>query len=581
MNLQMELTKSGDNTLKVIHKDKEFYLHSKYDPTKEAAIWADSFFEKNHLFIIIGFGLGYQAKALLSKMDEKDKLLIIEPFKEIYELAVSHTDIDNVINDKRVVVIVGDNKGSEIQSKVAGLIGQQSFTENKVFIGPNYDKLYPVNEIFENVKIAFMYFIMNLNTVRLFAIEWQENYLKNIKYALESSSLLHFNKKFSIPVVIVSAGPSLTAELEMLKTVYKRALIISAGSATPVLQKNNIVPHIIVSLDGGIPNYNHFKEVKYDTVPLFYSPTIHYKILEEYRGPKVVFQFSSEEVSKWYDEVLEFETGVVHMGPSVANCALDIACRITSGPICLIGQDLGYTGGVSHAEGNIHRVNITDQNKTLVPIEANDGSELMSDYPYISMRDWFENYISICKDERFYNATLKGAKIKGTKVIEFTQFVNEFCNKEVNIKLEIDKILLENKIGPCKAKLNSIRNEMINCLDEIIKISLKGKKIAEQLTKSVKKDDINRINFILLQLNAIDEKLSLMKEKDGILFFIVRPILIKLSFWKTEEDSDAKKDKIAIAEKNYFLYSELNKIAVAVRKMLFDYMKLTEENNGK
>lgn len=569
MILQTEMTRSGYYTLKVVCNGKEYYLNSKYNPQKEAENWANSFYEEGNLFVMIGLGLGYHANALAAKMKKDDKLLILELSPDIYELAIKTATISQLLSDSRVTLCMGDNVYN-LQAIVAEIVEQKSFTANKIFVCPNYDKIFAVNDILEKIKQAFMSYVVNINTLKFFAEGWQENYFKNIKYALKSVPFQSFNNAFSVPAVIVSAGPSLTAELKKLKMLANRALIISAGSATPVLQKNHIKPHIIVSFDGGIRNYEHFQEVKYDNVPLFYSPMLNYKILAEYRGPKVVFQ-SVYEISKWYNTVLGFETGMVPMGPSVANCALDIACKLTCGPICFVGQDLGYTGGVSHAEGNINRTNVSSINKALVNIEANDGCDLMSDYSFINMRDWFETYLSHCRREA-YNAALHGAKIKGTTVIEFGQFINKFCCEETDISGKIEDILAEGAIKVASnQRVAEISKQIYSCLDEIESVSLKGKKLAGKLLNCVKKGDTRNINLILSKLTDVDTRISKLKEKEAILLFIVQPMLIKLKFWDIK--GNKKTEDISIAEKNCYFYNELNKMSAKIKKMLIQDIK--------
>ena len=211
------------------------------------------------------------------------------------------------------------------------------FSNSKVFIAPNYDKFFNVNKIVAQLKTDIVSHNCGILTRSRFAKEWQENYLQNIKFAVSSCPITQFENKFDIPAVIVSAGPSLTQELEKLKQLYNKALIICAGSAAPVLLKNNITPHLIVSLDGGFENYDHFKDINYDNIPLFYWPINHYKIQENYRGAKVIFQ-GSQGSDNWYNELIGFEPGIIRTGPSVANAALDIACKLTSGPICFIGR---------------------------------------------------------------------------------------------------------------------------------------------------------------------------------------------------------------------------------------------------
>ena len=579
LNFQLEMTRTNDYTLKILKEDKEVYLHSKYNPTKEAENWAKSFYEPGKLSIIIGNGLGYYSKALVTQMCDNDKLLIIEPSRQIFQLATDSIGLQ-ISEDKRVFFSFSE-EGEELQCIVNYLLQQQLLSNAKMFIAPNYDKFFSVNKIVEKLKTAIITYSSGILTRRFFAKMWQENYLKSIGFAINSCPITKFEKKFTFPAIIVAAGPSLTQELETLKKLYNKAIIICAGSAAPVLLKNNIIPHLIVSIDGGIPNYNHFKDINYDNIPLFYSPNNHYKILEKHAGPKVVFQWSSNAIVDWYNEVIGFETGIVEVGPSVANLSLDIACRMTNGPICFIGQDLGYTGGFSHAEGNNHRsdFNLIKESAMIKVVESNDGSELYSDYSYILMKEWFESYLENHSREQVYNATLKGARINGTIVIEFEKFVDIYCQEEVNIKRAIEDILE----GWSKAKpksvvnTNDMRKNMLVCISEVVELTGKSIKLSNKLLNKVKNDDYRDINKILNKLSAVDEKIKVLKEKDVLLYLIMLPLVDKMDAWSKKEDSDESKKARYIAEKNYLFYSELNKISQEVKQILLSSSFLVGE----
>lgn len=569
LKLQLEMTKSNTYTLKVSQNDKEVYLHSKYNPSKEAETWAQGFYEPGKLFIMIGNGLGYYSKALVGRMGHQDHLLIIEPSKGISELAADHVD-SKTMEDKRVFFSFAEDR-ENLQNICSHLIKKQLFSNTKIFIAPNYDKFFAVNKIVEQLKTEIVAHNTKIVTLRLFSKSWQENYLQNIKFAVNSCPITNFENIFNIPAVIVSSGPSLTLELENLKKLSNHALIICAGSAAPILFKNNITPHLIVSADGGIYNYHHFEEVKYENVPLFYAPTIHYKILEKYTGAKVIFQLSGNDITGWYNELIGFETGIIAVGPSVANCALDIASRMTNGPICFIGQDLGYTGGASHAEGNKYRhdLSLIKQEKQLMLVEANDGGELYADYPFILMKEWFENYLKIYSKGQVYNATLKGAKINGTTVIEFAKFIDNYCQEEINIKKTMDDILAAwNKDKPIAAT-DDIRRNIVACVSELIDLTSKAKNLSKKLLNKVKNDDYSDINKILNKLSKLDIKIKALKEKDGLLYFIMQPLMEKMDAWN-EEDNDEMKKELQIAEKGYVFYYELNKMSQEVKKMLVD-----------
>jgi hypothetical protein len=568
IDLKVEITKSGYPTLKIFHDNKELYLHSKYNPIREAETWAQEYYEKGKMVILIGLGLGYYGKALLKIISKEDRILIIEPYKKIFDKA-EENGLRELLGDDRVFLCLESDK--EKLGQILRILIQKHFLKNsKIFISPNYEKICSTEIIINSLKRAFADYAVDINTKLEQATSWQENYLRNIKYAIQSHPIAEFENKFNCPIVIVSAGPSVTKELTKLKEIYDRALIISSGTATTVLIKNNIKPHIIVSIDGHIANYNHFKEINYDGIPLLYSPNSHYKIVEEHIGPKIIFQWSGIEVIDWYDDLIGFKTGTVKAGPSVANFALDIAYKITSGPICFIGQDLGFVGGYSHAEGNINRTKMDDlKNSGLMPVESNDGSELYTDYAFTLMREWFENYLYINPRSNVFNATLAGAKIKGTEVMEFERFIAEYCDKHIDIKQLIDNVILDwdQKNNDRNVQTDEVFNKMLVCLNKVIELTKKARIVSKKLLNKVKNNDHKDIQTMLAKLSDIDNKIMALKEKDGLLYFIMQNVTDMLTLWD-EDGSNEYKKRIKIAEKSCFFYSRLYDMSNDVKKTI-------------
>ncbi|TCS83315.1 motility associated factor glycosyltransferase family protein [Tepidibacillus fermentans] len=566
-DIVVEPTRKEDSiTLKYKIDNKFYYLHSLYDPKVEADNIVENLYEEGNLYIIIGLGLGYIAKSLLKRIKDSDYIFIIEPSNKIFTKCMELVDIHELIEHKQVFLYIDRENKNEISYYLNQLVRQRLFNHFKLYISRNYDKLFPekVLSILEKIKEAIKTHQINLNTTFLFSEEWQLNYLKNLKHSIKAIPFNKFKNFISLPAIIVSAGPSLMEEIDKLRLLKNKALIIASGSAVTTLEYYQIKPHIIVSIDGGVVNYEHFKKINYTDVPLFYAPMINHKILDEYRGPKVIFQGLNNEINEWYNKLLGFETGEIALGPSVANVALDIACNVTSGPICFIGQDLGFSNGYSHALGNINRTKISydNDNTNLLQVDSNDGGKIYTNYVYNSMRKWFEDYIQEKNLINIYNATKKGAKIKGTNIIDFDEFINKFCISEVNVEQELANKL--NNSPNNNIDREKLIKENLEILNELIEITFKAMKLSRELLESINKNNNIFIGKIIKQLDNLDNKLFRIEKKDLILFYIKQPILLRLESWKTFSD---KNESLNIAKKNLFFYEQLYDIGKKVKEI--------------
>lgn len=193
INIEKIQSKSLDPTLKV----NDFFLHSKYNPRKEAEQFAKSQYTENHVHVLFGFGLGYIAEALEKKLNENDQLFIIDPLFKKTESLMDKRDFD-------VMIDVTENN---IELALNNLLNDYNVNV-KIICSPNYDKLFPdlYNLVLKTVKDVLSVNAVFFNTVNFFAEIWQENYIRNLFHVFEDESLSRLEKVYDLPVVIVSGG---------------------------------------------------------------------------------------------------------------------------------------------------------------------------------------------------------------------------------------------------------------------------------------------------------------------------------------------------------------------------------------
>src|SRR5690606_28780528 len=132
--------------------------------------------------------------------------------------------------------------------------------------------------------------MVDRRTVINSALRWQENALRNLSYLPESVPVSSvFGSMQGKPAIIVSAGPSLDRNLHLLKQAQNRAMIVAVGTVARLLHSNGIQPSVVMSFDGWEANYkHHFRNLELSNTPLIYDLAVHYKVVSEYRGPRVL-----------------------------------------------------------------------------------------------------------------------------------------------------------------------------------------------------------------------------------------------------------------------------------------------------
>lgn len=549
----------------------DYLLHSSYDPVKEAKRLADIHYKKNHFHILFGLGLGYLAIELYKRMSKNDHLLIIEPEQQVFKLALKTLDFNALQCSKQVTFSIGKVPSALSQYfqfyLKEGYLGKVSYIES-----PNYVKLYPdfALEIAKLLKESSMLELINVNTFHHFSEAWQKNFLLNLYQAISAKPFSSLVNRLACPVIITAAGPSLTKQIPLLRTVQNRAFILCAGSTINSLLQGGVVPHAVVTVDGGEANYSHFKDLNIDSVPIIFSLTVHKEIPQSHSGAKVIFNDISSKLSQWTNRVLQRDIGLVRGGQSVANYCLDIACQMTSGPVCFVGQDLAYTGNITHASGNINRRELNPEEiqkqKKFTMATGYYGNLVLTDYIFLGMKKTFEQYIESLRkrgDTRpIINATEGGIMIEGARNMPLHDFIDSYCCKDHSESIAglfekkeadlPDWIHFYRKVNKEKEKIVRIMKLCCKAREELARIK-HGKVIDQQ---------------ILNKLDKIDRSLKKLLESD-LMHYILQPVIFRVYHRYPELANETPEERyVRVLEKSRALYKEISEAASYTEKCI-------------
>ncbi len=500
---------STKNNLKTVTVNG-FLLHSKYDPIQESKRIIEKEFEPNFVYVLFGYGLGYLAEVLSKKIKDPSKLIIIDP---IYSLLPESESGLNVISQLEM---------SEMESSIE--LALEEFNKKvKIICSPNYDKILPKEfaEVLRIVKDKQNLNIVNENTVRTYADSWQENYIHNLLNVYCNDTLSKLQKRYSCPVIIASGGPSLTKQMPMLKKMQNHVIIIAAGSTINSLLNNEIEPDYIVTVDGSIANYNHFKEIKNIKSKLIYAATSYYRIQEDFKNDKYAFvNYWDVSCKKHIERIFSIELPLLAGGGSVAHFAFSIATYISSGPIAMIGQDLAYTDNKSHEESNKYYREIDKEfsnERELFEVTGYNGEKVLTDYVFLSMKKSFEALNKYSHHEAaIYDCTEGGAEIKGMDQLTFDAFFEKYVDGQSEVIKEIEN----NQVNIDYSNFIKIMEDHINSYNDLIEKLKSALKILNQ-----NKSNVSFETKTLNKLNKIDEILNLKFEQIS-LSYITEPITL-------------------------------------------------------
>lgn len=532
-------TSSGLDTLKV----NGYLLHSKFNPLKESEKIIEKNYKPGYVHVIFGYGLGYIVQSFLEKMEGDDKLVIIEP---LFDVELEH---DNVIVLSNI---------QNIEDLKQPLYSAISIVDKfHIICSPNYDKVFPqfYKDFLKLLKDNLTVAKVNENTIMYYGEQWQKNYIMNLEYAVQDSSILKLKDKFSCPVVVASGGPSLSKQLATLKTYRKNIVLIAAGSTINSLVSEGIEPDYVISIDGAAINYEHYKKITFKNTSFVYTMSSFPKIRECF-DTECFFALSPTDrtLQEHLSKITNQESIILAGGGSCAHYALTLALYLTSGPITLIGQDLAYTNNKTHADNNV-RVQEINREEMLntggILVDGYNGGKVLTDYPFLGMKETFERIISVSEDkDRVFNSTEGGAKIKGFSQLSFKEFCEKYCNKVVAVSTSIKKENNEDKILLLKKQIQ----------DEIEAYKTL-KKLLEANEKLILKNT-SKIAFSKSILKKLDENDNEFEDlaKKTALTLSLDPIKISvLKNFKPEANESAEDSYKRVKLQSLTLYREMNK----------------------
>jgi hypothetical protein len=333
-----------------------------------------------------------------------------------------------------------------------------------------------------------------------FEENWIKHIFKNVRHVYSSTPVSSLFGKFkNIPGVIVSAGPSLKKNASQLNNIRDKALIVCVDTALKVLQKYNVVPHLVMTLDSQKYSLKHFLGLK-DYKAILLADIVSYpRLVELYEGKKIFSTTSKyysdknsnpkRETTPVWDWVEQFTgpIGDIQSGGSVATSVFDLLLNLGCNQIILVGQDLAYTGREIHCTGTYHNdewlpktsrvFNLETINQNVIRkrkikyVEAYNGNgKVISDFVFDIYKYWFKDSAGKVNIPVF-NATEGGARIENTK----EKTLKELISSVKNTAKSPDEILKQSLIKKNDLKKPELLlNGVEKAISELTDLQLKS-----------------------------------------------------------------------------------------------------------
>jgi len=499
------------NILFHFKEGKPMIAYNPMDPLIDGKLFLKSIDEKERILIIfIGLGLGYGQLQVLRERPKLVRLVIVEPWMDMFMHALHLIDLTPLLNSPRVLLYIGEFDEEAFERDLHRTAAIFSTRILEFPLGQKVKK-----ELYKNVSDKVFEIANKINAHGSTTMNCGEDFFNN-RY--DSLTLLRHSYSYDIlkdsfknlPAITVAAGPSLDDDINLLKTLKNKALIIAADSALSPLLKADIIPDIVTTLD--------FQKVNFEKLAPFVdiNKNWNFMLVAMIKGSSLVQKrfpvshlilgFMRDLPHMWIANALGVNLNELPPPAfSVAHVSMGVALITGANPIIFLGQDLGFTSNEDdHAIGTIFSSKFQDK-KDYISIRALEGDDIKTDRNLLGIKTLFEDIIKANPKKIFTNSTSRGALIQGAMRLKLDEVKSLYLKDEINIQKQIDHI---------KDSAKSFNTEiLVKEMEKRIETARKGiRKIDEfnELYDEIKRDlqKLKSKNIFIRSLGELDLTLT-------------------------------------------------------------------------
>lgn len=407
--------------------------------SRSSRIFDYSDLEDYDIIFYIGLGLGYNCFEILREIKKKPRIVILEPFLDIFNVTLRLVDLTEVLSNPRVDLFVGPTISvPRIAKAYKNLI---PIGKNHIYTLPSYRLLFQKDctRFEEALKNNIRAYRDSWHTTKKFGQQMISNTLANMPSMFPGTSFGALKEKFKgLPAICIAAGPSLDKTITDVKKIKDQALIIACDSSVNALAAVGLQPHIVVTTDIFRTNFEKIKnrvDHLRDSI-LIYGIESNPDNVRKFLGPKrVAVSSSSRILLDWLDPKWNLNCGLPFL-TSVSQMAIFSTIALGADPVVLVGMDLSYPKGNSHSAEAVTQEYL-NLNK-MIKIGGVNGNKIFSSSQLVADKIILEG--EIAKSEtRFINTSIDGALIKGTE----NKTLNEILTTKIKNDVDVNRLLSE------------------------------------------------------------------------------------------------------------------------------------------
>lgn len=592
-----EKSLTDETILKVKQDGKTLYLNGKYAPSAVVDKWINEQgkIEEFATILIIGISNGMHIRRIMESVPRTVNILVYEPSLEVFRRALEEIDLSFLFQlDIPVGIIVEGLNRAESTDYLNHFITYDNMALLKFYISGNYIELFEENvgEFIGEVRKRTEAIRVGWNTTIRYTSINAKNVFRNLPYLYEgyATNDLQGILPEDVPVIVVSAGPSLNKNIMDLKKAQGKACIIATDTAMKPLLNAGIVPNLFVIVDGLKPA-KLFQHKDISKVPMVTMTAVSVEPMKLHKGKKFFYHSNSSLEDKILQEVGE-QAGInrilynIPTGGSVANTAYSLGVHMGARTVILVGQDLALTGNRTHADGTFQdKMDEIDTNDSeYFEVESVDGGKVLTRSDFKLYLDWFEDYIKMWSHITTIDATEGGALIHGSKKMTLKKAISKYCIRDFNVKWHIDHTRKLFNKEEKKIALDYFLNSEKKLL-EVKKKAKEGLGYYEKLSKLAKKPSVsdNELKKVLKKIKKINKYMeqdymaeTVTESLKGV-EYTLRPLIYQVQEDKNNELADVAAQGSVMLQAIEIAAEEIRELALET-VIPYAQKQQTEEN---
>ena len=364
-------------------------------------------------------------------------------------------------------------------------------------------------EIQDLVKEGMINAITFDTTIKSHDMTWVKNGMGNFEHLVKHPHAKCLNGELNnCPAIIVSPGPSLEKNVDLLKNLNSKAIVIAASHSLQYLKARDIIPDVILHVDPHVKIQTYFEGFDMEKIELLILSATTSPDLFELPAKKKAWIFANAYFDNWLMELLDIEDFTLY-GSCVSVAALKLAFMWGCPKIALLGQDLSFADGKYYAGATLAPDRVLEtfsdsEKKPTYRLPGYYGGEDLKKNDYRVYHGQFQDLAKDIKSRtktQLFNCTEGGADIKGYKKQTLKDFMTKHLSNEVDKKNDVTSINL-NKVMAETANKVKVRNIIIKTKKHLTE----AEKLVNQALQITSALDAKTVD--IESLKAIQNKVS-------------------------------------------------------------------------